>query len=505
MAYLGGVNYTDTLGTTAIWDTIIFRDLAKDKIAIPPFKPKAKTKFAGGYVKSPMVGRHSWVCSFDLNSLYPSIMVQYNMSPETICPKSTGGVSVSRLLNREKIHREYDDMIMAANGSHYRKDIEGVLPKMIKQIYDDRVLSKKKMLEAQTELQKSSVNRKKHERNYSYYKTRQLALKTLLNSLYGACGNNFFRYYDLRIAEGVTLSGQLSIQWAEKSVNEFMNRVLKTKGQDYVIAIDTDSLYVSMEKIVEKFNPKKPIDFLDKFCSEGIEPILSNAYSNLFKYMNCLEDRMVMKREAIADSGIWTAKKRYILQVHDNEGVRYAQPQMKVMGIESVKSSTPEVCRDEFGKVFDIILNQDEKAVQRYIEDFRKRFSSLPPEEVSFPRGASDVDKWKSKSTVYKKGTPIHIRGCLLYNKRLKDLNLEKKYEPIKNGEKIKFCYLKMPNPIHENIISFVHGLPPEFELHKYIDYDTQFEKTFIDPLNIILNSIGWNFEEVGNLESFFV
>lgn len=505
MSYFAGVNYTDTLGTTAMWDTIIFRNLASKKVAIPPFKPKPKSKFAGGYVKSPMVGRHSWVCSFDLNSLYPSIMVQYNMSPEKICPKVTGGVTVDKLLRGEPISREYDDMIMAANGSHYLKDSEGVLPRMIKQIYDDRVISKKKMLDAQTKIQKNDLHKRKYERDYSYYKMRQLALKTLLNALYGACGNNYFRYYDLRIAEGVTLSGQLSILWAEKAVNKFMNKILNTKNEDYIIAIDTDSLYVSMEKIVEKFNPKKPIDFLDKFCEEGIEPILTDAYQKLFEKMNCFENRMVMKREAIADSGIWTAKKRYILQVHDNEGVRYSEPSMKVMGIESVKSSTPQVCRNEFSKIFSIILNEDERAVQKYIEDFRKRFSSLPPDEVSFPRGASDVDKWSSKSTVYKKGTPIHIRGCLLYNKRIRDLNLVKKYEPIKNGEKIKFCYLKLPNPIHENIISFSHGLPKEFELHEYIDYDMQFQKTFLDPLNIILHSIGWDSEERGTLEDFFV
>ena len=217
-------------------------------------------------------------------------------------------------------------------------------------------------------------------------------------------------------------------------------------------------------------------------------------------------NRMVMKREAIADRAVWTAKKRYILNVLDNEGVRYSEPKLKMMGIEAIKSSTPAVCRSEMKRMFKIIMTGDKIKTQQAIEEFRLRFSSLNPREVAFPRGVTDVDGWSSKPTIYQKGTPIHSRGALLYNHIIETKGLQSKYKQIQSGDKIRFIYLKKPNPIQENVISFpaASDLPVEFELHNYVDYDTQFQKTFLEPLDIIIKSIGWTTEDVGSLESFF-
>ena len=269
---------------------------------------------------------------------------------------------------------------------------------------------------------------------------------------------------------------------------------------------DTDSIYINMSGLVEKIgsnlNKTKVVKALDKFCEEKIEPYIDNCYAELADYMNAYDQKMFMKREVIADKGIWTAKKRYILNVYNNEGVQYAEPKLKIMGIEAVKSSTPQIVRDKFKKAYSIMLNSTEADLQKFVADFYEEFKSLPPEEVSFPRGVSDIEKWQDKYTIYKKGTPIHVRGALLYNKQIEKLNLS--IEGIKNGSKVKFCYLKMPNPVMENVISFNPFLPKEFGLHDHIDYEVQFNKTFKEPLKLVSDAINWELEYINSLEGFF-
>ena len=488
MAYLGGVNYQDTLGTCAIWDSIIFRRLARSKIATIPSEEKTTEAFPGGYVKDPQVGMHDWVMSFDLNSLYPNIIVQYNMSPETILgmPGAEGAT--------------------ASNGAVFSKAKKGIIPEIVEELYAKRVTVKDEMLEAKTKLETISKRKRKEYQaatgQVARLETLQTAIKILLNSLYGAMGNKYFRYFDLRIASGITMTGQAVIKHGEKSVNEFLDKFLG-ESKDRVIAMDTDSLYIGVSDVIEKFKPKNPVNFLDEFGSKAIEPMLEKAFNDFSDKTNAYSHRMVMKREAIADRGIWTAKKRYILNVHNNEGVQYAEPKIKIMGIEAVKSSTPQVCREAMNNMFKIIVSGDEEKTQEAIKMFKDYFKSLPPDEIAFPRGITDMTKWASRSTVYKKGTPIHVRGSLLHNSRIRSLGLEKKYQLIQNGDKIKFIYLRVPNVIQENVISFPGHLPEELDLNKYVNHDLQFEKTFLDPIKIILDAIGWDAEPRADLQQF--
>lgn len=506
MAYKAGVNYDATFGTTGIWDTFIYRVLTTRKIAVPPNESDIKTDFGGGYVKDPIVGRHNWVVSFDLNSLYPHIIMQYNMSPETVVNDRIIGVSPDTIL--QGATNSKPELAMAATGQLFKKDAKGIIPDIIDGLYSERKTIKRSMLDAEQEL----VNLPKGSDTYALDKkiataeNQQMAIKILMNSLYGAMGNIHFRYYDIRIAEGITASGRTAIRWAEKAVNDYMNKILKT-NDDYVIAIDTDSVYISMDKLVKTVgltDTDKTVKFLDTVAREKFEPLIADAYQDLANRTSAYENKMVMAREVIADRGIWTAKKRYILNVHNSEGVQYPEPKLKMMGIEAIKSSTPEICKAKFKEVFKILINGTEGEMRKFVNDFRKEFKTLPPEEIAAPRGVSNVGKYVDRKNIYVKGTPLHVRGSLVYNNVIKMNGLDNRYLPISDGERIKYLYLKMPNPIKENVVSFPEELPKALNLHPYIDYDTQFEKVFEDALTIILDAIDWKVKEEATLEDFF-
>lgn len=505
VAYKAGVNYEDTFGTTAIWDSLITRFLWQKKQIVPFAQRKVKTPYPGGYVKDPKVGMHRYVASFDLNSLYPSIIMQWNMSPETIVDGMVdSNLDVHKILNKPSIVRRPDNMSVSAHGQYFSTEKPGTLPRIIDEMYSERVEIKNHMLALKQQLQSANDSDKSElKQQIGVYSNQQMAIKILLNSLYGAMGNQWFRFFDQRIAESITLSGQLVIQWAENTINSYLNGLLKTDS-DYVIAIDTDSVYINLSALIDKVNPNNPIDFLDTVCKEKLEPLLEKAFLHLFDMMGGTSNRMVMKREALADRAIWTAKKRYILNVYDNEGVRYNEPDLKIMGIEAIKSSTPGICRDALKSIFKTIMKGDQKLTQSEIAEFKQKFSSSAAHEVAFPRGVSDVDKWIVPGTLYKKGTPIHVRAAILYNAQIDKCGLSKRLQKIKNGDKIKYVYMRTPNPLHENVFGFVEYLPPEMQLEKYIDYETQFQKTFVDAIDPILSAIGWSAEEKASLDAFF-
>jgi DNA polymerase elongation subunit (family B) len=390
----------------------------------------------------------------------------------------------------------------------FRKDVRGIRPELMEKMYNERVIFKKKMIDAKKAYEKKKS--KELEKEIARCNNIQMAKKISLNSAYGAIGNQYFRYYKLENAEAITLSGQVSIRWIETKMNAYINKLLKTEDVDYVIASDTDSIYLNMGPVVETVfkgrekTTESIVSFLDKVASLELEKYIEGAYQELADYVNAYDQKMQMKRENIADRGIWTAKKRYILNVWNSEGVAYTEPKLKMMGIEAVKSSTPAPCRQMIKDGLKIMMSGTEEEVIDYIDKCRAKFKKLSPEQISFPRSVSDVNKYQSSSTIYTKGTPIHVRGALLFNHYVKEAKLTNKYSLIQNGEKIKFVYLKKPNTIHENIISFIQEFPKELNLDKFIDYELQFEKAFLEPLKSILDAIGWNVEKTVNLELFF-
>ena len=504
LAYMAKCNFNDVFSPVKMWDCIIHNHLRNQNVVIPPKVHETKTEaYEGAFVKDPQIGRHKWVCSFDLNSLYPHLIMQYNISPETIVGMHEESGLVEPLLNREvdtDFLRE-KNLTMTPNGSLYTRKKQGFLPALMEKMYTDRVKYKKMMIEEQKKGKSADTNK------LAQYHNMQINLKIALNSAYGALGNQWFRFYDVRNAEAVSVAGQLSIRWAERAVNEYLNKVLETDNEDYVLASDTDSLYVTMEKMVEKVgltDTDKIIKFLDTVCDGKIQDVIDKCYGEMAEYVNAFQQKMVMKREVLADVGIWVAKKHYVLNVHNSEGVQYEEPKLKIMGIEAVKSSTPEPCRNALKKAFKIMMNGTEDDVINFIEEFKTEFNTFPAEDISFPRSVKGLAKYYDSATIYRKSTPIHVKGSLIYNKILQNKRLTRKYPVIQEGEKIKYAYLKEPNPTGDSVIAMLNNLPDEFDLKQYIDYEKQFSKSFLDPMIGILSVIGWKHERKNDIMSFF-
>ena len=527
IAYDAKVNYIDSFTSVRMWDVIINNYLMDRHIVVPSNLSKGEkdAPIVGGFVKDPQVGGHKWVVSFDLNSLYPHLIMQYNISPETL-RVIDNSITVEGILdgqlNDPEIRKDLEEknQTVAASGCFFDKDYKGFLPELMEKMYNDRVVYKQRMIEAKKAYEKNKTY--DNEKEIARMHNMQLAKKIQLNSCYGALSNVYFRWFDTNLAESITKSGQLSIRWMERKINLYLNKLLKTDNVDYVIACDTDSMYITLDKFIQEVYPDKSMEetvkFIDTVCEKKIEPYIDKCYQDLAEYVNAYAQKMKMKRECIADKGIWTGKKHYILNVHNQEGVQYATPKLKIMGIEAVRSSTPSACRANIKKSLDIIMNSTEEELIKFIENFRQEFTTMPFEEIAFPRsvrGLQERDEldatgrivqkgYACSTNIYKLSTPIHVKGALVYNYYLKQNKLDNKFPLVQDGEKIKFCYLKEPNPFMCKVVSTTGTMPKQIEVSKYIDYNTQFEKSFLDPLRTILDVIGWKTEKQQTLDSFF-
>ena len=538
LAYNAKVNFTDVFSQVKTWDCIIYHHLTTKKIAIP-LKPQAEEKtqqFEGAYVKDPQVGMHQWIVSFDLDSLYPHLIMGYNISPETKDPLGKRNtLTPDYILNpdteeaqkqfiRYQDHWEYSqkhNTTIAANGVYFARDRQGFLPQLMETMYEERKLYKEKMLDAKRRLKDLSKTAPQTERDrldfeITKYHNFQLVRKIQLNSAFGAIGNPFFRFYDIDCAEAITVSGKLAIRWIEQELNKYLNKLVGTTDVDFVIASDTDSVYLCLDRVVQKIFKNSTTDAritetLEKLCKDKIEPFIADRYEELAKRVNAYAQKMHMKRESICSKGIWTAKKRYMLNVMMGEdGVLLKEPELKIMGVETTRSSTPQIVRKALKTAISLIMTEGETAVQKFVEEFREEFEVAPIEEIAFPRSVSGMEKYSCRTGVYKKSTPIAVKGSLLFNYFLTKNGMDKKYKLIGEADKVKFIYLKEPNPLSvvsgkEQVIAFMNQIPKELHLDKYVNRDLQFEKSFKDPLKTILDVLQWSVESRPSLEQFFV
>jgi DNA polymerase elongation subunit (family B) len=507
IAYMAKGNAEDTLGTVKVWDSIIHNYLMDKNIVVPPMKyVEPERTIPGGFVKEPRQEMIGWGVSMDMTSLYPHIYMLCNISPETLVDKvSIPDVDIILETNFKNInHGPYS---LAANGVRFRKDFKGFIPQLMEEYFNFRKLHKNNMLSYKKEFEKTKDT--KFENLISISHNMQLATKILLNSFYGASANPYFRWFNTDMAEAITVTGQLAIKFAAKKLNEYLNKVLKTVDIDYILVIDTDSNYLKLQPIIDALginhlSNKEISNIIDKFCVDKLQPYLDNCFHELKENMNFYEQKLFMKRESIFNKMVITGKKHYIMNIINEEGVEYSKPKLKIVGLEAVKSSTPEIIKKKMKETFALILNSDEKTVIAHIEEFKEEFKKTPFEKIAFPRGVNNLAKYSDSAKIYGHKTPIHVRAALLYNFYLKKKKLDKDYLPIYEGDKIKFIYLKMPNPYHEDVIGCPGEFPKEFDLEKYIDYEKQFDKTYYQPVNAVLKACGWSAEKQASLLSFF-
>lgn len=536
IAYRAKINFGDVYGPVKTWECMILGALHKENTFVAVKRQRNSSDgIIGAYVHTPVPGFYDWILTIDAEALYPSIDIGLNMSPETLKDYIQGGndVDMMRITNdggvlaiEAKIEAGNTDLIevsetpmfaamkialennytCASNGALFSKEKQGIIPRIMQELKDERNQAKREMLGAK---QKYIDTSGKSFKAISDIKgTLQLALKVLNNSGYGAISQSGFIFFDNRIAEGITMTGRYIIQYVSFHFNKRLNDFFKTNAVNYIAYMDTDSSMFAVGNIVQKYygdkTPEQIVEALDVLMEKHLRVFINEATDKIAEEQNYFKKTIFFKREKICSSGFWVAPKKYALKVYDNEGVRYKEPDYAITGIEVVRSSTPEMARKALKECVIHVINKDIDALRLIKERTHKEFLTVPVEEIAFPRGVNNLEQYSDENTIYGRGTPIAVRGALMHNHFIDKLDLGNIYQPIEEGGKILFLYIKEPNPFKENVISFSEILPPEFGLDSYVDRELQFEKVFVAPLNGIMSAVGWTLEEQACLDDFF-
>ena len=526
LAYYSRQCYTDVMSPVKTWESLIYTYAVKNKMMYEMREPGTKQDFIGAFVYEPKLGLKNWIVSIDAASLYPSIIRQLNISNEMLIEDLPPELKKLRhqLLSLD-IDSRIDYLIQkkidtsackkygvsfTPNGQFFKIQKQSVGSVMMENLYNQRKSMKDEMIS----LKKANDGSPETSRKISVLSSGEYARKILLNSNFGASGNQYYAFFDVRIAEAITTSGQFVNKWLNFRLNTLFNKLCKTENVDFNIAGDTDSIYLDMERIVklipgyESKSDEAIVDFLDNFFKTIVQSVIDKAFDEFTEYTNSRELAIFWDREVIASRGFWTAKKRYALKIYDSEGVKVKPPKdIKVMGLEIIKSNTPEFCRKKLKECVRIILTKDNDSLISYIEECRKEFNSMPIDDIAQPGGVGNMsDYYGTGGELFKKGAQAHVRGCIIFNKMLDDYPNLVNRTRISDGDKIKKVYLNLPNPSGINIISYPVGenIPKEFGLDEYIDKNTQFEKTFLAPLRGMLDSIGWKSEASFSIDSLF-
>lgn len=587
LAYRTKSNYEDGLGTVAPWLAMCYYRLYEKGI-VPKIQRvyDGATNFEGAYVMEVKPGIYFWVFSEDLNSLYPHIIQQYNLGPETIVEDKhkrreiieamceelaaqmndmTTPMHKRRLMKalHDKLLRAVDERLQVVdelvalgefhfetlrrynvsftpNVQFFSNEKMSFLSEIMRGIYSDRKVEKakglkyeqwagwcKEMSKGDFHLESAMKSRYYDPEWYEEHKnidldaltevmkkwedlgvaqdTLQQGLKILMNAGYGAISNVWFKeYFNLNIAEAITTSGQLINKWNKRYTDDYLNKLCGTTGQDFVIAGDTDSNYICIERLVKQLWPDetdhhKMVDNIDQWIKDEYQPKTNEWAQLLCNTMNGFEQRMVWEREVIASAAVWRAKKMYAMAVYDSEGIKYEKPKIKFKGLEARKSTTPEWCRERLVKCYEKILLGTEEEVQTLISGYKEEYMKLSVDDIAKASGVSDIEKCVASDGSFISGAHFAAKACVGYN-RLVEKNEDLGLPMIESGDKVQMVLLKPGNPFGQNYFAYPEFFPEELGLGKWVDYQAAFEKSFIDPIQSILDVVGWSHKRRVNL-----
>lgn len=513
LAYFSKVNFEDVTSPMRYWENIIQNYFTENKMVIPIKRENSvkNSKFKGAYVKPPIVGRYNNIVSFDFASLYPSIMIAFNISPE--CIEDQIEMRVDDVLNRtiDLTEQHNKNQTVAVNGVCFSKNKDGFIPTLVGKMLRLRKEYKNKMLDVKREIE--TLDKFKHQDEIKQLKkqsveffNKQMVAKVAANSFFGICGLVHFRFYDIRLAEAITLSAQAANKNVELQLNHYINQTFSfPSNTDHVVYMDTDSCYISLDQIIDRLTKQvgsHNVELAKKIGYSKLSEKINESITDFEKYLNCKHD-LSMKLEAVG-KGLFIKRKKYLLSVYHFESVDYQEPELKMTGVEALKSSTPKVCRDALTKCAKFLMQGTEEDLVNFVTDFKEKWKTFSPDEIALPSAVNGLHKYHLGENKYKKGCPIHIRAAIVYNYMLKLHNLDKLYTEIKDGVKVKYVFLYTNNPTGENVIAFPNKLPVEFGLNEYVDMRWQYKRAFIKPLEIMTEHSGWHYEKANNLLDLF-
>lgn len=519
LSYIGLCTFEQAMGTlVVIVGATILKGLEIGKVVPTFIRNDEDHKNPGAYVAEPVRGFSEHIVSFDANSLYPNLMLSLNMSPETKIGKISKRDELNTTLVREgnatstftnaqflKFIKQ-EGIAISAAGVLFSQKKQGIIPGILDQYYKDRQQIQKKLKENKlklSDIKKSSPNTDTTELEtlVSQLNAKQLCIKIFLNSIYGFFGNKQSPFGDDDIAASITLTGQAAIKQSNIIYKKFVDEKIPGNtltDADLIKYNDTDSLYISLTPLIKELNiqfsennvPTKPVYDIVQELETYINTEIKKWGSRILNSTDC---RLVFKREAIADVGIFLQKKRYILHTLDVEGV--VESKYKYTGVEIVRTSMPAKIKPYAKRIVETLLHtKDINAVNKLLHETYDIFKTLPAEDMAFVMGIKDLEKYTGNCRGYTtgKGTPIHVKSAYFYNTLLKEFNIDTQYEEITSGDKVRYVYVEKPNKFNIETVGFKYTLPDEFKFYFKIDYDTMFDKILFASISRIYEAVGW-------------
>ena len=526
LATVGLTNLENALGTLAtVTGAAIIEARQTSGVKVPTFiRSNDDGKYEGAYVGEPVRGFQDYIVSFDANSLYPNTMISLNLSPETkigtITDKTDEDVTFKTVdgkchtLSMAKFCKLVTDQELSISRAKVlcSQKKKGIFPSIVDKIYKQRVGIKKKLYKVKKEISECTDENEKERLKIkaSQQHILQLTLKILINRVYGYFGNKHSPMGDADIARSITLTGQAVIKRANSALQKYVANKLDQEYTDEIDPIvynDTDSVYITLKPIIDKHN----MSFLNRAnnVSKEIHTLVQDVEDNINEdinewaklQLNSKDPRFVFKRESICDVGVFLQKKRYVLHVLDDEGIKVNK--FKYTGVEVVRSTIPAAVKPHVKHCIETMLTtKNHSKTNKALSDAYDIFKQLPIEDISFVMGITDYDKYAKDCDQFMtaKRMPIHMKAAYYHNVMLDREKLTSQYEKISSGDKVRYFYVMQPNMYGANVIGYKYYYPKEFSSMFPPDTEKMFEKVIFSIMERFYESVGWSIQSPNKL-----